>query len=121
METNGILQGGEIAVGDVPEAVGQRLERLVLFRLAGRGQRREGAPMERPQRRDDDVAPGPPLRRASLMAHSLASAPELAKNTLPPAGEPSPDQAVQSHELAARRGSLSNRFDTCRAALGLLR
>ena len=30
--------------------------------------------------------PGPAHRRASLIAHSLASAPELQKNTWPPAG-----------------------------------
>ena len=51
-----LLESGEVAVGDVAESLRQRLERLVLFRLAGGGERRQRAPVERAERGDDDVA-----------------------------------------------------------------
>ncbi len=52
---NGLFEGAEVAVGDATESFWKRAERFVLLRLPGRGERRQGAPVERPQRRDDDV------------------------------------------------------------------
>ena len=46
----------EVVPGDVAEALGQRLEGLVLGRLAGGVQRGEGAAVERAEGADDDVA-----------------------------------------------------------------
>ena len=46
----------EVAEGHVAEALGHRLERLVLGRLAGGGERGEGAAVEAAERADDDVA-----------------------------------------------------------------
>ena len=47
-----------------------------------------------------------------MKAHSLASAPELAKNTRPPSGCPSP---TRRSRIAATSGPtvVPNRFDTC--------
>ena len=68
--------------------VGKRLEGLLLLGLTGRRERCERAAVERAVRADHVVAITPavscPNRRASLIAHSLASAPEFAKNTRPP-------------------------------------
>src|SRR5215207_9872026 len=52
-----------------------------------------------------------PNRRASLRAHSLASAPELQKKTWPPAGSPSPTSR-SSVRATSGPGSVPNRLDT---------
>lgn len=49
----------EVFPRDVAESLRQRLERLVLRRLAGRVQRRERAPVERTVRTDDHVTAVP--------------------------------------------------------------
>ena len=51
-----LLESGEIAIGDAAESLWERLEGLVLFRLAGGGERRQRASMERAEGGDDDVA-----------------------------------------------------------------
>ena len=91
----------EVVERDLPEPVGQRLERLLLLRLAGRRERRERAAVERAVRaRSRGSGRGPPLRwpyrRASLIAHSFASAPELAKNTRPSAAEQRVERAPRA-------------------------
>ena len=55
---------------------------------------------------------GPAHRRASLMAHSLASAPELAKNTWPPARSTPPP--ISRSRVTATSGPmvLPNRLET---------
>ena len=53
---DGRLQGVEVVPGHVAEALGQRLERLVLGRLAGGVQRGQGAAVERAVGADHDVA-----------------------------------------------------------------
>ena len=52
----GRLERVEVVPGDVPEALGQRLERLVLGGLAGGVERGEGAAVERAEGAHDDVA-----------------------------------------------------------------
>ena len=52
----GGLEGVEVVPGDVPEPLGQRLERLVLGGLAGGVERGQGAAVERAERAHDDVA-----------------------------------------------------------------
>ena len=82
---DGRLERVEVVPGDVAEALGQGLEGLVLGRLAGGVQRGQRAAVERAVGADDHgTCPWPPHLRASLMAHSLASAPELPKKTWPP-------------------------------------
>ena len=59
---DGRLERVEVVPGHVPEALGQRLERLVLGGLAGGVQRGERAAVERAVGADDDVAaPAAPL------------------------------------------------------------
>ena len=58
----------------------------------------ESAPIVRPWNAPSSTTKRPPglRRRASLIAHSIASAPELQKNTLPPS-EASASRARQAH------------------------
>ena len=53
---DGLGDGVDVAPRDVVEALGHRLERLVLGRLAGRRERRQRAAVEAAERADDDVA-----------------------------------------------------------------
>ena len=83
---------------------GERLERRALRRLAGERERAHRAAVERrPRRRRPAVRP---VRRASLNAASLASAPELQKNTRP-------SRPVRSSSRSASRtaGSFATRLD----------
>ena len=100
-----MLEGAHVAVTDAREAPWERTERLVLLRLSGRGESRQGTPVERPQGGDDNVTARTSCTdRASLIAHSFASAPEFEKKTWPPAAVPSPTRRSRSQ---ARR-SLSS-------------
>ena len=56
MRANSGLQCRDLAVGDVLEALREGAERLVLLWLARGGEGRQGAPVERSQGGDDDVA-----------------------------------------------------------------
>jgi len=106
-------EGVDVAEGDVAEPGGERLERLVLLGLAGGGEGGEVRPWNEPYAASTWWRSGPPWRwpwrRASLMAHSLASAPELEKKTRPP-----PPSSWSRR--AARRGwsHSGNRFETWR-------
>ena len=77
--------GVEIAEGGVDEAGHQRPQALVIFGLGRGGQRAERAAVEAAFEGDDLVAVlGRACSRTSLMAASLASAPELQKKAWPP-------------------------------------
>src|SRR5207302_2661081 len=80
-----------VVVGNVDEALRQRPERLPLRRLPGGGQGLHRPTVEGAQAAIVSVRPPAwapadrrlSRRRTSLRAHSLASAPELAKKTRP--------------------------------------
>ena len=103
----------DVAVGDVAEPLGQGQERLVLGGLARGVQSGQRAAVERavaPIRRT--WRPGPPQRRASLIAHSFASAPELAKNTCPPARRSRRRSVGRWCAATSSLSSLPKRFET---------
>ena len=97
--------------GRTPSGIGAKA--CLLGRLAGGGQGGQGPAVEGvPGRLTTAKRPGPAHRRASLRAHSLASAPELAKKTCPPARLVPPP--ISRSRVAATSGptTLPNRLET---------
>ena len=86
MAVHHLGQGVDVAGLDVLEALVEGAEVVVEHALPGGGQGSNGAAMEAVDQRDDVVAVGTVFVEAvlagALMAPSLASAPELPKNTL---------------------------------------
>ncbi len=84
VRTDRLLHGFDIAERHLVEAVERRAEAFEIFGSAGRGERAERAAMERAFEGDDArSARDGPWRNDSggstLIAHSIASAPELAE------------------------------------------
>ncbi len=72
---------------------------------------RARAPVVRPWKAPSAATmPVRPVRRASLMAASRASAPELQKNTFEPAGAPASES---SRSASSTCGTEVKKFDTC--------
>ena len=88
---DGLLQFGEVVPGNVAEALGQGLEDLVLFGLAGGVQRGQRPPVERPARADHGVAAMPGPSAGQLDSALVGLRPAVGKEHL--TGRPA-DQAV---------------------------
>ena len=94
-----------ITEGHEPDVNAERPERIPDGTLAGQREGRRGTAVEAVLGRDDDRPwPGAaallPARRTSLTAASLASAPELAKNTRPSAAAEKAEQSLGQGDLA---------------------
>ena len=89
------------------DVAGQRLERLAVGRLARSARARPSCGRgRRPRRRRCRVRP---VRRVSLNAASLASVPELVKNTAEPGGAPA---SASSRSASATCGGVAKKFET---------
>ena len=83
------FQLADVAVGNMAEAFGQRLERLVLFGLSCGVERGQGAPVKRAKRAYNLVSPVPGPAARQLESSFVGFSPRVAKEHLP-AAVPSP-------------------------------
>ncbi len=102
----GRLERVEVVPGDVPEALGQRLERLVLGRLPGGVQRGQGAAVERAEGAHDDVAAAAAELPGQLEGALVGLGPGVGEEHLAPGALGGPARLAGAEQPVERAGHL---------------